>query len=153
MTAREPTLISGAMPKLSRWFYTVAFASACVMFLVIGGIGMRVLVAATNGSRAIAASLFMTISAGLIALQIREYRRFVREYSYDGWQLRFRTLGSQMEEDWRLSEFKELRELRRRNGLGYRLKLKDGRVVYLYNTVSNLNALVMALQADLARGF
>ena len=124
----------------------------CLMVVIMGGSSVRILFNATNGSMALAASAFITISAGLIALQIREYRRLVRDYNYDGWQLRFRTMGSQTDEDWRLFEFKHLRELRGRSSrLGCRLQLKDGRVVYLYNTVSNLDALVMALRSDLAR--
>ncbi|HLJ51288.1 MAG TPA: hypothetical protein VKU01_35005 [Bryobacteraceae bacterium] len=153
MTGEEPAVICGAMPKGTRWYHTSAFGFMCLMFLVMGGIGVRVLFAAANGPMTVAAGMCMTISAGL-ALQIRELRRLVREYRYDGLQLRCRTLGSQTEQGWRLSEFKGLREFKgRSSGLGYRVELRDGRVVYLYSTVSNLSALVMALRADLARGF
>jgi hypothetical protein len=84
---------------------------------------------------------------------LRGLKTLVREFSYDGRLLRFRTIGQTREQVRALSELAEVREGQASRGqaIGYCLAFRDGQKVYLDYWLQNAPVLVEQLRLDLQR--
>jgi hypothetical protein len=79
----------------------------------------------------------MAISYAAISMQVRFRRRLVKEFTYDGHSICFRTLGAAIKTRG-FSDIGALTEWRGRGKLlGYRLKFRDGQTIYLQCGVAN----------------
>jgi hypothetical protein len=147
-------VVAGELP---RWQQGVHSLTYVVMSLLFGGLlllSVRFLfpvkgVSPTKGQTA-SSVVMMGISGGVIAMQLRFRRNIIKQYSYDGRALRYSTLGSPATETRDLSEIEEIGEWRGRgNLLGYKLRFRDRKTVYLQYGATNSVAMALRIWKDL----
>lgn len=93
---------------------------------------------AAGPARIIVTLLFATAASIGAGMQFRIRKRIIRQFSYDGRELRFRTLGTSGEQIWRLADIIAVQESRgHAPGIGYPVSLYDGRDVILDYSVQN----------------
>lgn len=146
--------ISGSMPKFQRYYHGFATAFMCLAFAVLAAIGLHGIFhyrqAQAPREYFLFSAVFSAFAGFAIGAQIWFRRRIVSEISLDGSALRFQTLGVPQPETRHLSELKSLREWRGRNGwIGYRLRFRDGRKLYLEHAVTNSAAIASEIRATL----
>ena len=107
---------------------------------------------AGSAPRLIAGILFAALTLVVLVMLVRSRREIVRDFSCDGAELRFRTLGNAAEQVWRLSDIAAVRDCRgssRGLGIGYLVRRRDRRRVILDCALPNVAALAIRLQIDL----
>ena len=135
-------MISGTMPRWQQNIHMFGFGLMC---LLLGGFGLRSIrfllpVRGVWPSKGLFVSslVFMAVASFGIGMQLWFRRRLVKEFSYEGRALRYRTLGTAELQTRDLSEIAEIGDWRGRGGsLGYRLRFRDGEKIYLQHGVSN----------------
>jgi hypothetical protein len=147
-------MVSGAMPRFRRWghffgcgFMCLLFAGLCVL---AGAVFIAVFVSsASNPGARVVFSFPFAVSAGwAIVSMVRGLRTQVREFRYDGRQLRFRTLTRSTEQIRDTHEIVEIRRFEGRGGsCGYCLRFRDGQEIYFDYS---LQVAVMADQMSVA---
>jgi hypothetical protein len=149
-------VIAGAMPKFQRWVHFAACGFMCLLFAGLGVLAGVVCVAGLRGvgPSPVAYVLFGVPFAALavwaIVSQVRRLKTLVREFSYDGRLLRFRTIMSSQEQVRGLQAIAEIREGRSRaQSIGYYLGFRDGQRVYLDYWLENVAVLAEQLRFDL----
>jgi hypothetical protein len=126
----------------------VLFAGLCVL---AGAVCVTALIdAAPNaGARLVFGFPFAAFAVSAIISMVRGLRAQVREFSYDGRLLRFRTLTRSAEQIRDRHEIAEIRRLEGRGGsCGYCLRFRDGQKIYFDYYSSQVAA--MAEQLDVA---
>jgi hypothetical protein len=154
-----PLVISGTLPRWRVCYHLVVggLIGAALIGIagfsvssVLAGADMRDLTGSTP--RLIAGFLFGALTVVVLVMLVRSRRELVRDFSYDGAALRFRTLGDPTEQTWLLSEIASLRDMRgssRGLGIGYFVTCHDRRRVILDYALPNIAALAIRLQIDL----
>jgi hypothetical protein len=122
------------------WFSALALLTALMLFS--GGD------ARANQVRVVVSLLFLAFTTAAITGQFRSQRRMICDFRYDGRILQFRTLGGKQIEMRPVPDIADVREWRGRGSvLGYQLRFRDERRVYLEYSVSNSAALADRLRA------
>lgn len=147
-------MISGTMPKWQQNFHRFGFGLMCLLFGGFGLLNGRFLLLARQAGPAkglvLSSLVFITIAGFGVGMQVWFWRRIIREFSYDGRALRFRTLGTTEMKTRDLREIADVREWRGRGGqLGYRLVFRDGQKIYLQYGVPNSVAAAEQIRRDL----
>jgi len=142
------------MPKWRQNLHTIAFGVMCLLFEGFGLFAWNFLFPAGEARPAkgllLSGLAFFAIAGLGIGTQVWFWRRIVKEFSYDGSALRFRTLGTAEMQTQELSEIADLREWQGRGGpLGYRIGFRDGKKIYLQYGVSNSVAAAEQIRRDL----
>ncbi len=150
-------MIFGAMPKWRQWFH---FCASCFMCLLFSGVALFVAISIFRGARPrdaaapapliVGGLLFVIVAIVGAGLQFLGRRRIIRQFSYDGRELRFRTLGTSGEQVWRLADITAVQQSRGREPeIGYRVSRRDGRYVILDYAVQNSAAAALRMQLDI----
>jgi hypothetical protein len=147
------------MASFQRWVHIAACGFLCLFFAGLGTVAGAVSIAGLMGagSNPVAYVLFgcpfLAFAVWAIVSQVRGLRRLVREFSYDGHVLRFRSIASSEEQIRELHEIAEIREGRssRSQPIGYCLRFRDGQRLDLDYWVENAALLAEQLRFDLRR--
>src|SRR5579871_3108311 len=107
---------------MPRWRQRYHLFAACFMCLLFTGISIIAAISVFGGARVQdggTARIIATVVFGILAIlgavaQFWTRRRIVKEFSYDGHELRFRTLAGSEEQIWLLPEIASVREPRGR---------------------------------------
>lgn len=142
------------MPRWQRAVHNFAFGFMCLLCGGLLVLSVRFLLpvqgaVATKG-QIVGSLMMMAISALMLGMQIHFRRRIIREFSYDGQALRFRTLGIPIQAIRQLAEIAEISEWRGRRGVqGYKIRLRDRQTIYLQSSVTNSVAAAAWIWKDL----
>jgi hypothetical protein len=151
-------MISGRLPRFQRWYHLCVSGFMCLLFAGLGVMGSTVCIAGLMGvgpnpvAYVVFGAPFAAFAVWAIISQVRSLRgELVREFSYDGRVLRFRTIASSEEQVRELCEIAEVREGRssRSPPTGYLLRFRDGRRLVLDYWLQNVVALAVQLRTDL----
>ena len=150
-------MISGMMPKVAQWGHHCACGFMCLLFAGLAVLGGAVCTAGLMGmgpvEYVVFGAPFAAFAVWAIVSLIRSQKTLVREFSYDGRLLRFRTLASAEEQLRELHDIAEIREGQssRSQAIGYCLRFRDGLKVYLDYSIHNVAVLAEQLRFDLSR--
>ena len=154
-----PIVISGTLPKWRVGYHLIVCGFMAALLVGIAGISVVSGVAgaemgnlAGSAPRLIAGILFAALILVVVVMLVRSRREIVRDFSCDGAELRFRTLGGAAEQVWRLSDIAAVRDSpgsSRGLCIGYLVTRRDGRRVILDYALPNVAALAIRLQIDL----
>ena len=152
-------MICGVMPRFRRWVHFSACGFMCLFFAGFGVLAGAVCAAGFVGvgPNPVAYVLFgapiAALAAWAIISLVRGVKTLVREYCYDGRLLRFRTITSLEEQVRELQGIAEIRDGRssRAQAIGYCLRFRDGKKVYLDYSLENVAVLAEQLRFDLRR--
>jgi hypothetical protein len=148
-------MISGTMPKWQQIGHGFGFWTMCVLFTALGLFNIRLLLHAweSGSPRSVLLFTFLFIAFACVAIggQVSFRRRIVKEFTYDGYTLRFSTLGTAMQQTRAVSEIATLREWKGRGGpLGFRIAFRDGKKIYLQYGIPNAAAAVAQILNQVA---
>jgi hypothetical protein len=94
--------------------------------------------------------LFPALAIAAIVMLLRSRSELVKDFTYDGQVLRFRTFGASQEQARSLPDIVSVRETRGRSpGIGYCVTFRDGKKVYLDYFLPNIGLLVESLRLQL----
>jgi hypothetical protein len=105
-----------------------------------------------SAPRLIAGVVFAVLMLVILVMLVRSRWELVRDFSYDGAELRFRRLADAAEQIWLLSDIAAVRDARgtsRGLGIGFLVSRHDRRRVILDHALPNVAALAIRLQIDL----
>jgi hypothetical protein len=146
-------MISGVMPRKKQILHTCV---AAFIFLVFAGAGVvnAQFLLPSHGSDdpvwRVIAFLFILLAIGIIAGQVWFRRRIIREFTYDGATLRYKTLASSEPHTRMASQLVMIRAWAGRGGvMGYRLIFHDAPKAYLEDDTPNAELLVEHLLRDM----
>lgn len=136
-------------------YHACATGFVCLLLLAVILLGGRFLmpIAGIPASAALAAGtlIFEAIAILVIVLQIRDYCRIVREFSYDGIALRYSTLGSSRPRSRDLYQIADIRQGRvRAPSIGFAVVFRDGKKVYLDYSLPHAREVAERLRLDLS---
>jgi len=98
------------------------------------------------------ALLFILLAIGVVSMQAWFLRRIIREFTYDGTTLQFRTLARSEPQTRVASQVLAVRDWAGRGGLnGYKLMFRDAPRAYLENDTTNTALLIEHLLRDMPR--
>src|SRR5262245_44599054 len=125
------------MPRFRRWGHFSACGFMSLLFAGLGVLGGVVCAAGLAGAGPSPAAYvlfgapFAALAVCAIISLFRGLKTVVREFSYDGRLLRFRTLTSSEEQIRELHEIAEVRQGQSSRGpaIGYCLRFRDGQKV------------------------
>ena len=154
-SAVQPSETSGEMSHGRQVYHACMTAFMCLMFLALALLAGRFLVPIhdfpASSVLVAAAILFEIFVAGGIYLQIRNYCRIIRQFSYDGRSLKYGTLGSSQEQ---LRDVKQIIDVRQgRMGapsIGFSVVFSDNKKVYLDYSMPHAREAAERLRLDLA---
>lgn len=131
---------------MSKWrCYSHHFACGfmCLCFAGLGILDAKVIaVSANNLPRLVFTVLFGVLAVAGIWFQIRYLRCIICEFSFDGQDLRFRTLGKSEAETRSLSQLSKIKKWSGRGGgTGLRLFFRDRKQAFLEFSMSNAQEL------------
>jgi hypothetical protein len=148
-------MISGAMPKRKRVMHA---SVAAFIFLVFAGAALvnAQYLLLTNQpvepTLKTTALLFILLAIGVVAMQAWFLRRIIREFTYDGTTLQFRTLARAEPQTRVASQVLGIRDWAGRGGLnGYKLIFRDAPRAYLESDTPNAALLIEHLLRDMPR--
>jgi hypothetical protein len=125
-------MVCGAMPRFRRWGHLVACGFMCLLFtglcVLAGAVFITAFVGAVSnpGACLVLSFPFALFAVWAIVSMVRGLRTQVREFSYDGRLLRFRTLTRSTEQIRDRHEITEIRRFEGRGGsCGYCLRFRD----------------------------
>ena len=152
-------MIFGVMPKFQQRLHAWGFCGfMCLLFTGLTFLGTAVFVAGLTGAGpnpvayVLFGGFFAAFAVWAIVSQVRGLHTLVREFSYDGRWLRFRTIVSSQEQARELPDVVEVREGRSHRGsMGHCVAFRDGKRVYLDGWLQNGWILADQLRFDLRR--
>jgi len=143
------------MSKGRQLYHAMATGFMCVILTALILLGGRFLAPIgemqTNVSLMAGAIIFEVFAIVGIILQIRDYCRIVRQYTYDGRAFRYETLASSVERVRSITEIADISQGRgRAPSMGYAITFQGGKKVYLDYTLPNAREAAERLRLDLA---
>jgi hypothetical protein len=135
-------VISGIMPRWVRNLHLFSFVVMLILFLSLTLLILWSFRLAGNGQAfkgmLVISFWFVAIVVLGIGAQTWFWGRLVKEFSYDGYTLQFRTLGRPAIQTRRLAEIASISQWRGGRGgpLGYRIKFRDRTKIYVQYSVS-----------------
>ena len=151
-------MISGVMPKFQQWVHVCSCGFPCLLFAGLCVLAGTLFVAGLTGAGetptafVVVSVPFAAFAVWAIVSLIRGLKTQVTEFSYDGRQLRFRTIADTGEQVRELPDIAEVREGRSgRGSTCYVLAFRDGKKVYLDYSLQNVAILAARLRYDAGR--